>query len=120
MANTKHIPGVQIITRRPPANTKLLPTAGLVNEAMSMTRRPLPTKTQHLSDENEITRRPPSLIINAFGPSRNDHDNTKSAKVVGTRREMILHYTFEKMDEDIIVDESGYNNNARLVEGAFV
>lgn len=33
---------------------------------------------------------------------------------------MILHYTFERMDEDIILDESGYNNNARLVAGELI
>ena len=33
---------------------------------------------------------------------------------------MVLHYTFEKLDEDLVIDESSFNNNGRLLEGIFL
>eukprot|EP00111_Clytia_hemisphaerica_P000019 TCONS_00000040-protein len=59
----------------------------------------------------------------ANGPTRNGPPVSNHAKypsMSGKRPDMVLHYTFEKLDEDLVIDESSFNNNGKLLEGASV
>jgi len=53
------------------------------------------------------------------GPTRNVFDKmmVQYPAMSGKRSDLVLHYTFEKLDEDMVLDSSGFNNNARLIEG---
>ena len=41
----------------------------------------------------------------------------QSIAITGQRSDLAMHLTFERMEEENVLDDSGYGNNAKLVNG---
>jgi len=76
-----------------------------------------PTKVLSTEASSKPLQTMPPESVN--GPTRNVFDKmmVQYPAMSGKRSDLVLHYTFEKLDEDMVLDSSGFNNNARLIEG---
>ena len=132
------ISNVEIITRQPElttSTTTTITTTVTTKQTDSSNKhhslKDVDTKPSDEEDDGEFLnqqrenpdsdfRQHSDEFRQSSGTRRHGHSKAKmpSEKIYPDRRkDMILHYTFEQMDEDIVLDQSGYNNNGRLVEG---
>ena len=86
---------------------------------------PLPTITttttttkidQNSNKQSQISLGEPDEEAN--GPTRNVQTKTSRYPTISRKRaDMVLHYSFEKLDAELVLDESGFSNNGKIIEG---
>ena len=68
------------------------------------------------SKQSQISLQEPDEDVN--GPTRNVQTRTSRYPTMSRKRaDMVLHYSFEKLDAELVLDESGFSNNGKIIEG---
>ena len=68
------------------------------------------------SKQSQISLQEPNEDVN--GPTRNVQTRTSRYPTMSRKRvDMVLHYSFEKLDAELVLDESGFSNNGKIIEG---